>query len=112
MDVQIQSSNIDLSEGFCEQVGQSFASALDDFSDCISELVVHLEAVSTPEETFGLACRIHLDLGPSGTLTAQAIDGNVEVAISRATHRIGHCLGVDMYRMRRFQRSLPFVHDN
>jgi len=88
VDVWIQSSNINLTDALCEQVKRYVAGALGNYSDRISEAVVYMEAVSELGENLSLACRIDLDLKPSGTLTAQAIDENVDLAISRAAHRI------------------------
>lgn len=88
MEVQIQSSNINLTAALCEQVKRHIGCALGHDADCISDVAVYMEAVSELGKNLSLACRIDLDLKPSGTLTAQAIDENVDLAVSRAAHRM------------------------
>lgn len=99
MDVHIQSTNIDLTNGFYEQVEQRLGVALDDCADRISEVGAHLEAVNTTEDALGMTCRICLDIKPYGTLTAQATDVNVYVALDRVACQVRRRLGGDKDRM-------------
>lgn len=99
MDVWIQSSNINLTDALCEQVERRIAGALGKYSDRISDVVVYIEATSELGETLGLVCRINLDLKPFGWLTSQAMDENVDLAISRAAHRMEHRLEAVQDRM-------------
>lgn len=91
----------------CDHIDRRLRFALARFGPRIARVVVSLDDVNGPRGGIDKACRIVVRLKNGGDVVASVEDVDWEVAIDRATTRIGHTVARDVSRMRAPRRIRP-----
>lgn len=90
-----------------DHIDRRLGFALARFGSRIARVVIALEDLNGPRGGIDKACRIVVRLKGGGEVVASVEDVDWEVAIDRATTRVGHTVGRDVSRARDTRRIRP-----
>ncbi len=88
MYMRIQARNTEISRTFEEWIERRLLFALSRFGGRIRRVTALMEDINGPRGGVDQRCRVEVLLAPSARLAAEATDGDIAVAVSRATNRI------------------------
>lgn len=107
MRLQVRVHDLQVSADLREVAERRLRFALDRFSRRIRSVTTKLADLNGPRGGVDKACRIVVELIPSGRIFIEDQDTDLITAVSRAAERAGHAISRRLCRAPRFVKPVP-----